>query len=286
MTAKLLEEKWHIDIDYGYRCRFIDSKTEREVLHFHEFYEIFLNQTDGLEHHINGKIIELKEGELVFTRPHDEHYFTHSDPHSFINLAFSEKVAKSLFSYLSSEFSFTELLEAKLPPSVILTDSERENVENMFQTLNMIAPSEITKKRIQCKLILAEIFGNYFINYTPDACDKRPKWFADVCHQMTKKENFTAGADAMVRISNKSYAHLCRCIKKYYNQTMSDYINDIRINYATNLLLQTNMSIIDIAFESGFSSQNWFNLCFKKKYNISPNAMRKNPNAQLIMNNK
>lgn len=286
MAAKLLEEKWHIDIDYGYRCRFIDSKTEREVLHFHEFYEIFLNQTDGLEHHINGKIVELKAGELVFIRPQDEHYCTHTEPYSFINLAFSEKVAKSLFSYLSSEFSFDTLLDAKMPPSVILTDYECKNVENMFQTLNMIAPSETTKKRIQCKIILTEIFGNYFINYKPEISDERPKWFADVCNQMNKKENFIEGADAMVRISNKSYAHLCRCIKKYYNQTMSDYINDIRINYATNLLLQTNMSVTDIAFESGFSSQNWFNSCFRKKYNISPNAMRKNPNTKLIMNNK
>ena len=282
MTTKLLEEKWHLNINEGFLCRFIDSKTEREILHTHEFYEIFLNQTNNLTHHINGRTVQLKAGELVFIRPHDEHFCTHDQPYSFINLAFSRDLAHSLFQYLGNEFPSRLLLKSKTCPSVILSDCERSNVENMLQTLNIIAPGKTKKKRIQCKIILAEIFGNYFIDYSQEASDDRPAWFVDVCNQMHNKDNFTEGADAMVRISNKTYAHLCRLIKKYYNKTMSEYINDIRLNYAVNLLIQTNMSITDIAYECGFSSQNWFNSCFKQKYKISPHAMRTNPDRKLL----
>ena len=282
MTAKLSENKWHLNVDEGFLCRFIDSKTEREVLHTHEFFEIFLNQTNKLAHHINGRTVELKAGELVFIRPYDEHYCTHNQPYSFINLAFSQDLAHSLFRYLGNEFPSKLLLESKTCPSVTLSDCERRNVENMLQTLNIIAPDKTRQKRIQCKIILAEIFGNYFIDYSQETSDDRPELFVDVCNQMHNKDNFKEGADAMVRISNKTYAHLCRCIKKYYNKTMSEYINDIRLNYAVNLLIQTNMSITDIAYECGFSSQNWFNSRFKQKYKTSPHAMRTNPDRKLL----
>lgn len=201
---------------------------------------------------------------------------------AFINLAFSQDLAHSLFRYLGNEFPSKLLLESKTCPSVTLSDCERRNVENMLQTLNIIAPDKTRQKRIQCKIILAEIFGNYFIDYSQETSDDRPELFVDVCNQMHNKDNFKEGADAMVRISNKTYAHLCRCIKKYYNKTMSEYINDIRLNYAVNLLIQTNMSITDIAYECGFSSQNWFNSRFKQKYKTSPHAMRTNPDRKLL----
>ena len=55
MTAKLLEEKWHIDFPEGFKCRFITSETENKVLHQHEYYEIFLTLSEYITHHINNK---------------------------------------------------------------------------------------------------------------------------------------------------------------------------------------------------------------------------------------
>ena len=53
-TPKRLKAEYHIDFPEGYRCRFINSITERNVLHSHEYYEIFLTLTDDIEHQVNG----------------------------------------------------------------------------------------------------------------------------------------------------------------------------------------------------------------------------------------
>ena len=74
--------------------------------------------------------------------------------------------------------------------------------------------------------------------------------------------------NAMVRLSGKSYEHLSRSMKKYKNMTLSDFINNIRLNHAANLLKYTNLSITDIAIECGYNNISYFPVCFKKKYGI------------------
>lgn len=74
-TPKRLKAQHHIDFPEGYRCRFINSITERNVLHSHEYYEIFLTLTDDIAHEVNGVCENLKIGSLTFIRPNDVHIY-------------------------------------------------------------------------------------------------------------------------------------------------------------------------------------------------------------------
>ena len=48
-----------------------------------------------------------------------------------------------------------------------------------------------------------------------------------------------------------------------------------RLNYAANLLIHTDMEIVDVIYESGFQSINYFYHLFKKEYGISPVKYKK-----------
>lgn len=81
-----------------------------------------------------------------------------------------------------------------------------------------------------------------------------------------------------VTLSNEFHFHynyLARIMKKYYGCTPMEYINDLRLVYAADLLLQTNYPIQYIAKCSGFQTVPYFSNCFKKKYSLSPNNFRK-----------
>jgi AraC-like DNA-binding protein len=54
-----------------------------------------------------------------------------------------------------------------------------------------------------------------------------------------------------------------------------EYIINYRLQLSQNLLGQTDMSISDICFETGFSSESVFCASFKKHLGISPTAYRK-----------
>ena len=123
--------------------------------------------------------------------------------------------------------------------------------------------------------ILADIFVRYFIVRPKNTDDDRPLWLVKLLSDMENPENFTLGTERMISLSGKSREHLSRCLKQHLGITPSEYINELRINYASNLLLHTNTPILDICFMCGFQSLSYFYKVFKRKYGQSPSEFRK-----------
>ena len=67
-----------------------------------------------------------------------------------------------------------------------------------------------------------------------------------------------------------------RIFKKQFNKTPIDYLLHYRINKAAHLLIHTDLPIIDIAFETGFESANYFTIAFKNKTKVTPREFRNN----------
>lgn len=67
-------------------------------------------------------------------------------------------------------------------------------------------------------------------------------------------------------------------IKQFENetgQTIAQYRNDKRMEYASLLLKDYKMTIIDVANKVGISSPSHFAAEFKKKYGVSPKEFAK-----------
>ncbi len=69
--------------------------------------------------------------------------------------------------------------------------------------------------------------------------------------------------------------HISHIFKQKLNVTFSEYITRKRISYACNLLCNKNLSIIDVAYQSGFNSLRSFNRNFFKHMHTSPKEYRK-----------
>ena len=69
-----------------------------------------------------------------------------------------------------------------------------------------------------------------------------------------------------------SRVHLYRKLKELTNQTARNYIRNIRLAKAAELLTQRKMSIAEVAYEVGFSSPNNFATAFKEMYGMTPTA--------------
>lgn len=72
-----------------------------------------------------------------------------------------------------------------------------------------------------------------------------------------------------------SESNFCKFFKKATSTTFSDYLNDLRINEACNLLLYTDLDINKIAHSCGFESLSYFNRVFLKKKNMTPSLFRR-----------
>jgi AraC-like DNA-binding protein len=72
--------------------------------------------------------------------------------------------------------------------------------------------------------------------------------------------------------------YLCRTFKDYTGQTVFQYLTNLKINKACQLLLTTSMPISQIATECGFESISFFTKKFKELTNTTPKAYAKNKN--------
>ena len=61
---------------------------------------------------------------------------------------------------------------------------------------------------------------------------------------------------------------------KYYGQSTKTWLTEQRLNYAKQVILETDRKIADVAFDAGFSSHSHFIGAFKKRYQCSPSEFR------------
>lgn len=82
--------------------------------------------------------------------------------------------------------------------------------------------------------------------------------------------------DALAAMFNMSRSAFYRRLKSVVGQSPVEYLKEYRLQYATELLLQdAEKTVATIAYESGFSSPQYFSNVFRKRYHMTPNEWRK-----------
>ncbi len=71
-----------------------------------------------------------------------------------------------------------------------------------------------------------------------------------------------------------STRQLERLFRKYLNRSPARYYLELRLNRARLLLLQTNMSVIDVALACGFVSASHFSKCYRDYFGRTPRRER------------
>lgn len=71
---------------------------------------------------------------------------------------------------------------------------------------------------------------------------------------------------------NKS--SFCTFMRHHVGMSWTEFVNEIRLEMAKEILCGTDNSISSIAYDVGFSNVTYFNRLFKKKYNCNPKMMR------------
>ena len=84
----------------------------------------------------------------------------------------------------------------------------------------------------------------------------------------------------LAKISGYHEFYLNRLFNKHIGMSMHKYIINLRINKSKYLLLNTDMSVSEIAIKIGFNSNTHFSTMFKKELSVTPfeyrNKLRKN----------
>ncbi|ADV42266.1 AraC family transcriptional regulator [Bacteroides helcogenes] len=84
----------------------------------------------------------------------------------------------------------------------------------------------------------------------------------------------------MVRMTPVSFS---RFFRLRTGKTLSDYVLDIRLGFATRLLVDSTRTIAEICYECGFNNLSNFNRMFKRKKECSPKEFRENYRKKKVL---
>ena len=72
-----------------------------------------------------------------------------------------------------------------------------------------------------------------------------------------------------------NHTYCCHLFKKFTDKTFSQYLTDLRMKKAKELLKDLSLSISEVANKAGYNDYYYFNKVFKKYYGITPYQHRK-----------
>ncbi len=246
--------------------------SERDVklssaLHWHNFIELEL-VIDGNGYHIlNGQRFELSRGSLYLLRLVDFHEVNPRPRLKLINMAIDDSL-------------LSEDLLAKLTSGTPLIYSLDEKETCVMEQLLRLCMEENNSKEPDQQylknLLICVLLR--ILKLVPDSGDvvpfiDKPIQAAILYLHMHFREN--PKLTELAKISHYNASHFSTTFHKELGMTYSQYLNMLKINYAKELLLSTELKVTEICFECGFTSQSNFLRLFKEHTGLSPLEFRR-----------
>ncbi len=139
----------------------------------------------------------------------------------------------------------------------------------MFQEANTIVEASISK---YITLLLTELL---LTNASASKdMEKQNSLSAAITH-INEQFSKSISLEYLAKISSLSPFYFSRLFTKQVGVSPHQYIITTRVNFAKFLLITTTLSIKEISFQSGFTSESSFCAMFKKKENVTPSEYRK-----------
>ena len=132
-----------------------------------------------------------------------------------------------------------------------------------FQTINKVADwlYEICEQ-------LCSSLQNSVASYHQSLCERAASYIAQ------NYQNSELDLNEIAEYVQITPAYLSSLFKKCRDQNISNFITDVRIDAACQLLKNTALSLKVISTQVGYSNQYYFSACFKKKTGMTPSAYR------------
>ncbi len=266
-----------------------DRPNYTEIEHSHNFWEIIIINGGNGKHWLEGQSFPVSTGDVFLIQERQRHYFHDQQNLELINVLYDPELLglpegelRKLPGYSAMfmlepqhrrhhRFS-SRLQRLDLAPAIQIADK----IETA--TNEKDAGWEVTSLTALQELIIY-LSKCYVSADSPDATSLLR--VADVIALIEKEYMTPWNLNDLVRTANMSKGNLIRVFKNATNQTPIEYLIEIRIQKAMDLLRKTNLPISEIAYQVGFSDSNYFSRHFRDKVNSSPKEFReKNPKTQ------
>ena len=259
-----------MDVIYENKTRLIEHSITGGLVsfaHLHKELEIIYVRKGKAVAYADKNSYLLNAGDMFIAFPNQVHYYRTVIRGEFMVLIFSPDILYDVSSKISKSKPdincFTSLDDGNLKDifdSIYSLDGEYKNIA-ISGYLNVVMSRILPKLRLQT----VDTENNSAFFNVIDFCT----------HNF--KDDITL--DIVAEELHLSKYYISRLINKRLGQNFNEYINNLRISEACNLLRVTDKKIADISEDVGFGTIRSFNRSFKLIMGMSPAEYRSKNNA-------
>ncbi|MEQ6120260.1 AraC family transcriptional regulator [Reichenbachiella sp. MALMAid0571] len=234
---------------------------------------------------IGGYIGDFKPNDIFVIGSDVPHVFKNDDTYFDINSDLKAEVIYVFFDQNSFGDVFFKMPEAKDLDDLFNRARKGIKVHGEVKTILISKLHDLASARNMEKIIrLLDVFQiicaadslEYLSTEVGDhnVDEHEGKRLNDVIQFTMEKYYRHISLDEISDIANLTPAAFCRFFKQRTRKTYVNFLNEIRIGKACRMLLDKDMSIVDICYKSGFSNLSHFNRKFKKQTGYTPSKYK------------
>ena len=210
----------------------------------------------------NGNEVNEGEGFLIYPGQDEVYYPSKSNPWEFLWIISSDEAMKEIFERYNADsdtliFKYDTVPMAKKIGSMIMSENGKisdslKMLEMFLHILNSHTYTRFSSKRVPD----SEIYLNFCTDFIETNMHKK----------ITVEE--------LSRLAGISQPYLHKIFRKRFNMSTKEYITWYKMKKAKELLVETSMSITEIANSVGYSDVLAFSRGFSSRENMSPQKYR------------
>ena len=258
--------------------KYFDLSELTVPFHYHPQYELVCMESGSGFRIIGDKVSEFRDDDMVFVTSFLPHVWkkshvipSTSDRYRYYVLHFTPELMTNLLSFPELEAVHRFLDRAKCGLHIYGETSrtirrlikEAYQADPMDRFIHFLQILNVLQASKEFSSLSSVNFAHLHSSYKSDRMNK-------VCEYIGENFDRDVTVEEISDIACLSPTSFCRYFKKETGTSFVNYLNDVRIGYAQNLLLLKKYKIAEVAEMCGFRSVSYFNRVFKLKNGNSP----------------
>ena len=265
--------------DSSFKVKVFEDKEFKAEWHFHPQYELtYMIRGTGIRY-VGDSMHPFERGDLVLVGRNVPHSWktidTKSEHVKCVIIQWGEMLLKDWLN--KPEFTAIKAIMTKAPHGISFDRETAIALEHLFVSIMDQPPFErlmtflnilqTLATRSSINLLAGPGFGKVL--------SSKERYRVNVIHNYMN-ENIHDHY-SLEDLSNKlsiSKEGFCRFFKKTFEKTFSNYANEYKVTIASKMLIETDLSVSEIGYRSGFNNLSFFHRQFNRYKQMSPKSYR------------
>lgn len=261
-----------------------ENAFKMDDVHMHSCYELIYLISGESKIVLNENIYKMTPGSIAIVTPEAIHKTEYAD-----NAGVRQERVVVRFNAQDIDWSCEMVSDAvlfgQLDDCVMLIPEKRRGyIENLFDRIiyeirQSDAFSQAMTKILLQALVVLLVRLHMYGEPTQQQIDAKDEVIQKIAKYLYENYHKPIYLNEVAEQFHISRSYLSKKFKSTTGFGFKEYLLNVRIKQACNLLLETDKSITEIAFLCGFNDSNYFGDAFRRIKGISPAKFRKNQDA-------